>query len=132
MNATLGQPSASSKACLSCHDGTVAIDSFGGKTGTSFIGGRDKIGPNLSDDHPVSFTYDTVLATADGTLFDPSTKTVPGLGGKTIAQGMLIGGKIECSSCHDVHKSKGYSPSSAKLLIINNSGSALCLTCHNK
>ena len=29
-----GQPNALSKLCLSCHDGTIAVDSFGGTTGT--------------------------------------------------------------------------------------------------
>ncbi|MCP4665925.1 MAG: cytochrome C, partial [Deltaproteobacteria bacterium] len=28
-----GQPDGRSKLCLSCHDGTVAVDSFGGVTG---------------------------------------------------------------------------------------------------
>ena len=30
MNATTGQPDGSSKLCLSCHDGTVALENFGG------------------------------------------------------------------------------------------------------
>ena len=30
MDATVGQPAASSKLCLSCHDGTVAVDAYGG------------------------------------------------------------------------------------------------------
>lgn len=132
LNATVGQPSASSKACLSCHDGTVAIDSFGGNIGTDFITGSKNLGTNLSNDHPVSFTFDTALSTTDGGLFDPATKTVAVLGGKTVQQGMLIGDKVECSSCHDVHKNKGYAPSSSKLLLVNNASSGLCLTCHNK
>ena len=40
MDATTGQPDASSKLCLSCHDGTVAVDNFGDQTsGTHFITG---------------------------------------------------------------------------------------------
>ncbi|MFQ6108814.1 MAG: cytochrome C, partial [Candidatus Aminicenantales bacterium] len=39
LDATLGQPGDISKLCLSCHDGTVAIDSFGGATGSNFISG---------------------------------------------------------------------------------------------
>ena len=36
-----GQPTGYSKACLSCHDGTVALDSFGGKApaGAGMIAG---------------------------------------------------------------------------------------------
>lgn len=130
----IAQPTAASKACLSCHDGTVAIDAFGGSAGTTgnTVTGHDLLGTDLSNDHPISFTYDTTLANNDGGLFDPATQTVSVLSNKTIRDGMLIGDKVECGSCHDVHKTKGYSPSSSKLLLVSNSGSGLCLTCHNK
>ncbi len=130
LEATVGQPSASSKTCLSCHDGTLGLDPSG--TTDTTITGSANLGTDISNDHPVSFTYDSDLATADGTLFDPTVQTVPSLGGKTIAQGMLIDNKLECGSCHDVHNNKGDAPTSPKLLVVNNEGSALCLTCHNK
>ena len=127
LNATTGQPDASSKLCLSCHDGTVASDNFGGETaGTNFVSGNQLIGTELTNDHPISFTYDAALATADGGLFDPTT-TSSGMGG-TIDQDLLIGNKMQCASCHDVHNSSGLD----KLLLVDNAGSALCLTCHNK
>lgn len=133
LNATVGQPSASSKACLSCHDGTVALNAFGGSTGSSiFAVGSLKIGTDLSSNHPVSFVYDSALATTDATLNDPTTKTVSSLAGKTIDQAMLIGRKIECGTCHDVHAAKGDSGTVSSLLVVDNSGSKLCLTCHNK
>ncbi len=127
MQATTGQPDASSKLCLSCHDGTVAVDNFGGETGgTHFLTGSSLIGTDLSDDHPLSFVYDAALASADGGLYDP-TNTNSGLGG-TINQDMLIDSKVQCASCHDVHNGSGV----ARLLRKSNNGSDLCLTCHNK
>ena len=127
MDATTGQPDASSKLCLSCHDGTVAVDNFGDQTGgTHFLSGNSSIGTDLNDDHPISFTYDASLASSDDGLYDPTT-TNSGLGG-TIAQDMLIGGQVQCASCHDVHNSIGVE----KLLRKSNAASALCLTCHNK
>ncbi len=126
LSAAVGQPSASSKACLSCHDGTVAIDSFGLATGSTLMEGEEKLGTNLTNDHPISFTYDTALATADGGLRDPAT-TSSGLGG-TINNDLLLGGKVECASCHDVHNSSNLS----KLLVKSNVGSGLCFTCHSK
>ncbi len=127
LNATVGQPDASSKLCLSCHDGTVAVDNFGGNNqGTFFITGDFLIGTDLNDDHPVSFTYDVALAQADGELADPTT-TNSGLGG-TIQEDLLIGNKVQCASCHDVHNSSGI----ANLLIKSNAQSDLCLTCHLK
>jgi len=122
----LAQPDGSSKLCLSCHDGTVAIDSYGGATGTNFATGDALVGISLADDHPVSFTYDATLATADGGLYDPSSAN-SGLGG-TIAADLLAAGKMQCSSCHGVHNEYGV----AKLLVKSNAGSALCMTCHDK
>lgn len=124
---TIGQPNGVSKLCLSCHDGTVALDNFGGATGgTNFIS-TGLVGTDLSTDHPTSFTYDAALATDDGELYDPTTAN-SGLG-STIAADLLDGGtKLECSSCHDVHDAGGF----AGLLVMSNKASALCLTCHIK
>jgi len=51
-----------SRKCLGCHDGTVAIDSYAGHTGTRgsiasgyIIGG----GGNLTHDHPIDVQYNT-------------------------------------------------------------------------
>ena len=123
---TLGQPSASSKLCLSCHDNTVAI---GGSTFISTVGtpvGYANLGTDLSNDHPVSFTYDAALV-----ALDPGLKPVTspsGIGSGTIASSMLFGGKMECASCHDVHNGAGI----AHLLVKSNAASTLCLTCHAK
>lgn len=129
LNATPSQPTAASKACLSCHDGTLTKDiSF-----NCFACHNDGGAPlNLSNHHPISFTYDTALAAADGALHDPSSQTVPQLGGKTIRQGMLYQDRMECISCHDVHATKGDSSSTDKLLLVANGKSRLCLTCHAK
>ncbi|NOZ75870.1 MAG: cytochrome c3 family protein [FCB group bacterium] len=126
---TVGQPDGASKLCLSCHDGTVALDNFSGKTnGTEFLTGNKNFGTDLSNDHPISFTYDATLASTDGELNDPTTEN-SGLGG-TITADLLIGGKMECASCHDVHNTVAVS--GTKLLVISNNNSALCLTCHAK
>jgi predicted CXXCH cytochrome family protein len=124
------QPSGHSLMCLSCHDGTLGVDAFGGTTpGTDLIVGPALLDTDLTDDHPISFLYDPVLATTDGELYDP-TATVSGLpGGGTIDQDMLFGGQMQCSSCHDVHDDT-LSPFLRKSMTAPASG--LCLTCHNK
>ena len=132
---TTGGPS---RLCLSCHDGTVAVDSFGGATGTVFITGAANFGTDLSDDHPISFVYDTALATTDGGLADPAAATVTIGGGAFTRTGliqdvMLIGDSVECSSCHSVHNDYvvggiGGDP----LLKISKLSSAICLACHTK
>lgn len=127
LDATTGQPGNESKACLSCHDGSVALDSFGGATGSTLITGAALVGSDLSNDHPVSFDYTTALATTDGSLHNPSVETTT-LGG-TIKDDLLFGDKLECASCHDVHNEVD---NGAGLLRISNASSALCLTCHDK
>ena len=133
LNAGMVQPAGVSKLCLSCHDGTVALDSFGGNTGTNFIPSGDNLGTSLANDHPIGFTYDAALVTADGGLRATTSAANIGPGGATtgtIASNLLIGGQVECASCHDVHNTKN--AVTAKLLKISTAGSALCLTCHAK
>jgi predicted CXXCH cytochrome family protein len=117
-------PSGVSLLCLSCHDGTVALDSFGGTTGSTFIGGGQNLGTDLSNDHPISITYDNVL---DPDLVAPDAGSGV-TGGTTIAADMLFAGKVECASCHDVHNAFNLT----SLLKKTNTASGLCLTCHIK
>lgn len=141
MTATVNQPTGASKLCLSCHDGTVAVDSFGGETGSMFISAFSAdadLTTDLSNDHPISFTYDADLATADPGLFDPTTKIVTIGSGQfsktgTISEVMLSDNVLQCSSCHSVHNDfvAGTQISDA-LLKVSIGGSGLCLACHNK
>ena len=125
MQSTPGQPDGNSKLCLSCHDGTVALENYSGTTtGTHYISLTNNVGTNLSNDHPISMTYDASLSVADPALYNPIT-TNSGLG-STIDNDMLFDGKVQCSTCHDVHGTPY-----AALLRKDNAGSALCLTCHN-
>lgn len=122
LNASVtAQPAGASKACLSCHDGTVAVSSIGTTTGIIFA--SKLLGTTLADDHPVSFTYDATLALADTELVSPQTTSL------VVAGIPLFGGtgQMECATCHDVH-----SNTHGKFLRVSNAGSALCLKCHIK
>ena len=120
LDATIAtQPDGSSKLCLSCHDGTNTHTTIG-------VSAWD----DLSVNHPISFIYDSQLAEKDGALKDPGLPS--GLGG-TIAQDMLEGGKVQCVSCHDTHKSgigtaylRGYD------YFHGINGGALCRVCHEQ
>ena len=126
----VGQPGGVSLKCLSCHDGTVNLNNhIAGANTASLITGSALVGTDLSNDHPISFTYDNALFVADNGLYDPAG-TVSGLGGN-IDDDLLFGAlndQMECSSCHDPHGVTGVS----MLLRKTNANSALCLTCHNK
>lgn len=119
-------PQGTSLACLSCHDGTIAVDQIinfpPGMTsdGTNFIDAGVNFGTDLSNDHPISVTYDP---TQDAGAFVTATNgQVGGL--------QLFGNnanQVECATCHLVHDSE-ISP----FLRVSNSGSAMCLSCHVK
>lgn len=110
-----------SALCMSCHDGSVALGSIGGNTGSSFIDNAVKFDKDLSNHHPVAFTYDSTLQAVDGELSDPST-----LGNGVTLFGSGVD-QLECSSCHDAHN-----PTNAPFLVVSNAGSTLCFTCHLK
>lgn len=134
LNATdMGQPGVTSKLCLSCHDGTVAVDSFGGATGTKLATGLALIGTSLADDHPIGFSYNATLVSADPGLYAVTKAVTIGTGNTgTIDTKLLFAGKMECASCHDVHNSTSGTAQESKLLRITSSASALCTTCHIK
>lgn len=130
---TLTQPAGVSRACLSCHDGTIGLGSIVGgvqlvntagtarvtpSNSAAVMTGTSMVGTDLSNDHPVSFTYNAALATADGALVDPTTANVAS---------MLFAGQVECGSCHDVHDNT-LSP----FLRVTMVGSAMCVRCHVK
>lgn len=129
-----------SNLCLSCHDGSVSVAAFynppneppisdnnanvvvtagGNVTAGGLMTGNPNVGTNLTDDHPVNFTYDTALATADGELNDPATTPA--------VAALLSLGTVQCGSCHDPHNT-----TFAPFLRVSNVGSALCTTCHIK
>lgn len=117
--------SSASRLCLSCHDGTVALDSYGGKTGTVFMSGDEKLGTDLINDHPIGVTYPVPSTRynqpdANGNIVDP-VETPAG------QSAHLDDGKVQCTSCHYAHGSRA---AYGKFLRVDNTGSKLCMTCH--
>lgn len=126
------------KLCMSCHDSSVNIDAIGGAGGSVAFGNTDEghitvdsTTDDLSAMHPVGFTYNTGLTSTDGELHDPATVNTAGLLESYTSPTALQGSGenlVTCISCHDVHDSADQ----ADMLRMDNTGSALCLTCHNK
>ena len=140
-----------SRLCLSCHEGTVALNALvnPGGTGVNPVmgGGGDRFsdiypafaGPYFTDDltrmHPIGFDYnDASLTDVDIYDFDGTPgpenaglKFIPGSSGEKF---------LECSTCHDPHVNgelaTGGDPAYWKFLRIPNTSSAMCLACHNK
>lgn len=155
----LAAPGGSSKLCLSCHDGTLAIGNVnvlngagsntvqGGQsitmTGTGaggvMPGGSGTntgftrfLGTDLSNDHPISVTYNKLLTDRDGELRDATLNPIDGTwewvngstriigvrkhrnqGGSGQAQKPKLplemtgsatdSGQVQCATCHDPH-----------------------------
>jgi predicted CXXCH cytochrome family protein len=124
-------PGAVSVLCLGCHDGGIAVDSYGGQSnGTEKIDGTKfgnlvQFDTNLQQDHPIGVTYDTTTTTGDSEL-----KAITTSMGSNDIDFYLQSSKVECATCHDVHNTD--SASNSTLLIVDNAASALCLTCHDK
>ena len=78
LQATPNQPTGSSRLCLSCHDGILALGNLrvappGEELDLGPMTGKRMLGTDLSDDHPISFVYDAELAVQRGELVDPTT-----------------------------------------------------------
>lgn len=151
------QPGIFSLLCLSCHDGVGALnilldrsyspvvghgsaDQFGDfsvndpQIGPLNIGDADcsagdictytPQGPDLSNDHPIGFLYSDSASSDPGIYPTPQDPTVASRLSFTL-------GKVECNTCHDPHRTNTQSMRN-KFLVIDNTNSALCLSCHNK
>ncbi|EHR72974.1 doubled CXXCH motif-containing protein [Burkholderiales bacterium JOSHI_001] len=161
-------PGGTSKLCLSCHDGTMAIGNVNvlngradqsitlggtGPGGTMAVGAGTatgftrNLGVDLTNDHPISFTYDAALAAADGELRTPDGVTVgTRVAGQTKPKLPLEAGKMQCNACHDPHlRETDPAKGPAKFLRVNrfqeiapNGGpfneaaDIVCLACHDK
>jgi len=181
----LGQPEGKSKLCLSCHDGTLAIGSvnvlnreelkkegrdipFQGTRPDGSIpdghgestGFTRRIGVDLTNDHPISFTFDSAQATRDGELYNPAVELhirerSPG-SGAPYPQSQHVGvegylpledGQVECITCHDPHiRSDDPNEGNIKFLRVNRlqrhaepvdgqfnaDNDIICISCHDK
>jgi predicted CXXCH cytochrome family protein len=141
-------PSPISLLCLSCHDGTMAVDMVVFKPGTfdntedaamhMRINGADNtiscgkchngrvahdisikhLDTDLRNDHPISMRYAGLLRV------DPDFRLPHTPAG--FENGVRIyDGRVECASCHNVHNPE-------KDLFLRVDSDVLCQTCHTK
>ncbi len=131
LDAVPNRPNGSSKLCLSCHDGSLALGSLlnldavrpanvamqGGVT--TMPAGPRNLGTDLRNDHPVSLT----LSPTDSELTPP-----PPSDPVRLREGATAGVKdsVQCTSCHDPHVPD------PRFLVKPNTRGGLCLTCHTK
>ncbi|MBI4602055.1 MAG: hypothetical protein HY721_08845 [Planctomycetes bacterium] len=124
LRAQVGQPTGASKLCLSCHDGTIALGSVLSRPQPIAMAGSDRmpagptnLGTDLSDDHPVSFSYASSLAGSSAELVQTAAIPAPVTLDKN--------GEVQCTSCHEPHDN-----SYGDFLARPNVAGALCTSCH--
>lgn len=130
-------PGSTSLLCLSCHDGSLAVNSYGNpsqpltsqSSGGGTIGAQYMIGKDnyLGNHHPIGFSYDAAQA-LDNELRPSGAAS---MGGAGLVSDHLYGAtnQMECGTCHSVHN-KGNTGET--LLWRSDTNSRLCLTCHDK
>ncbi len=148
--ATVRNVNPESLVCLSCHDGSLTVGDiinpsgaapdntnavlnkivpgFGGNPGPRIGGSRSNTTDtiDLSDDHPISFSYTAVDSANPGTLN-------PVAGVEALGLTLYGAGKnVECSTCHDPHVDYLANPALKPFLAMSNASSAMCLACHIK
>ena len=131
------QPDGSSRLCLSCHDGTVALGDLGGSrprvpmTGAQRLdsGRRGHIGTDLSGSHPVSFVV------PDGDPGGPDSERDMGLRPLASIESeeavpLDTRGKMQCTTCHDPHSDRHFDPGRVPRFWVRPTVSEVCLACH--
>jgi predicted CXXCH cytochrome family protein len=132
-------PGSTSLLCLSCHDGSVAVNSYGnssqlsyswsnaggGTIGVQYVIGKDNY---LGNHHPIGFDYDAVQA-VDTEIRSADDADLGGAG--TVRDHLYGAGssKMECGTCHSVHNTNN---TGETLLWRSDTQSRLCLSCHVK
>jgi len=114
-----------SRLCLSCHDGTVAAGltvTQGLIATTGAMTAPDLLGTNLATSHPVAMT-----PVDDGSLASSLFATPASTKDTSVK---LVGGKVECTTCHDPHVPNN-DPALPMFLVRGNGGGPLCLACHD-
>ena len=127
-NADINNPSV---MCMSCHDGTVALNStYTGTIGSNgTLDAARTINPaDANKTHPVNFTYDATLAANAGMKVPAGTQGVDANTGNAVVP--LFGGKMQCATCHEPHTNshllfRNFNP------VYTATNGSWCLYCHS-
>jgi len=137
LNSTSSTYTSVTNLCLSCHDGATAVLSwYVAPLCATFApcpnpqGGT--ISPtaqvaDLTQQHPLHFSYTTALATAANLLVPASVSSVDGKGEIPLFSST---GKMECATCHDPHNACGVSGGICLQNFPTQSTGAFCNYCH--
>jgi len=102
---------AASAECLGCHQDSITVNE------------PLRVCHQGDCDHPIGSSYEALSSRNRGLV--PSESLDPAL--------RLSGGKMNCLTCHVPYAAAGHEAADAgPMLVIDNTGSALCVACHRK
>jgi hypothetical protein len=132
------QPDGSSRLCLSCHDGTIALGDIAGEprpvemTGAQRLapGRRGFIGTDLSGSHPISFVVPSSDPGGYGRIRDMGLRPITAIHSDSDVR-LDSQGKMQCTTCHDPHNDRYYQPQlGVPRFWVKPTVNEVCLTCH--
>ncbi len=132
------QPDGSSRLCLSCHDGTIALGEVAGEAQPIDMAGSDRITPgrkgyigtDLTGSHPISF----VVGDADAeTVADDTDMGIRSLGVILADPDVKLDGdgKMQCTTCHDPHADRYFFEGRVPRFWVKPTFDEVCLACHS-
>ena len=129
------QPDGSSRLCLSCHDGTVALGDLG-RNGRIPMRGEQRLTPgrrgylgtDLSGSHPISIVMPSTDQGSDDAA-DMGLRPVEALAADRAVK-LDKEGKLQCTTCHDPHSDRNYAPGRVPRFWVKATVEDVCLACH--
>jgi len=131
------QPDGSSRLCLSCHDGTVALGDIAGEARPIPMAGGQRLGrgrpgylgTDLSGSHPISFVIRDLDAAVLDTDSDMGFRPLGSIQSDPQVR-LDAAGKMQCTTCHDPHSDRFYEADRVPHFWVKATVSEVCLTCH--
>jgi hypothetical protein len=130
------QPDGSSRLCLSCHDGTVALGDLAGRRRVPMVGaamispGRSGyLGTDLTGSHPISFVVPDGDYGSDSAERDMGLRPLSSITGSRDVN-LDAEGKMQCTTCHDPHKDEYHVEGQVPHFWVRPTVLEVCLTCH--
>ena len=131
------QPDGSSRLCLSCHDGTVALGDVRGQAMPIPVAGGQRLRPgqpgflgtDLTGSHPISFVVPDIDPDPDSGESDMGLRSLRQMSGDD-AVSLDSDGKMQCTTCHEPHSDRFYAPGQVPRFWVKPTVEEVCLTCH--
>lgn len=138
VRAPVPQPDGSSRLCLSCHDGTVALGKMAGKPVPIAMAGSDRlrpgrrgfIGTDLTGSHPTSFVVTDRGPDDLPSHVDMGLRPLGAIQADAEVR-LDVKGKMQCTTCHDPHRDEHYQQGVVPRFWVKPTVEDVCLVCHS-